>query len=115
MENSIKAIDFQLEEVGKHVKNTKKRYNWTFSLNEKLHSLTLDDSLLSGKMKVVLDGKTLNEVELSPEQTFQYPFMLEGFSLNIIQQSDSFDFRINNKVFSHLLNQERTNNAFKKA
>lgn len=59
MENNIKAIDFRVEDVGKHLKNSKKRYTWTFSLDQKLHTLTLDASILSGKMKVTLDSKTL--------------------------------------------------------
>ena len=66
-------------------------------------------------MKVTLDDKVLVETELPAGQAFQYPFVHKGYNLNVIQQSDTFDFRINNKVFSHLLNQERTNNAFKRA
>jgi len=34
--------------------------------------------------------------------------------LNIIQQGESFELRINNKVFSHLYTQQKTNTEFKK-
>lgn len=52
--------------------------------------------------------------------SFQYPFTLEGFALNVIQQGDAFELRINNKVFSHLYTQcnlyhhniEKTQNEF---
>ena len=34
--------------------------------------------------------------------------------MNIIQQGESFELRINNKVFSHLYTQQKTNTEFKK-
>lgn len=36
---------------------------------------------------------------------FQFPFMIEQNNLNIIQQGESFELRINNQVFSHLWQQ----------
>jgi hypothetical protein len=39
---------------------------------------------------------------------------LDGFALNIIQQGETFELRINNKVFSHLYTQQKTNTEFKK-
>lgn len=36
---------------------------------------------------------------------FQYPFSLDNFSLNIIQQGEIFELRINNQVFTHLWQQ----------
>lgn len=43
---------------------------------------------------------------------FQYPFTVDGVNANIIQQGDNFELRINNLVFSHLYNQERTRQEF---
>ena len=45
--------------------------------------------------------------------SFQHPFTLDGYALNILQQGDTFELRINNKVFSHLYNQVKTNTEFK--
>ena len=46
--------------------------------------------------------------------SFQHPFTLDGYSMNILQQGDTFELRVNNKVFSHLYNQVKTNTEFTK-
>lgn len=100
--------------MGKHVKGSKKRYCWEIALKDKHHAIVLDFSFISGKIKITVDRKILLENELPADVSFQYPFTLDGFALNIIQQGESFELRINNKVFSHLYTQQRTNTEFKK-
>jgi len=36
---------------------------------------------------------------------FQFPFTVDGNNLNIIQQGEVFELRINNQVFTHLWQQ----------
>lgn len=84
------------------------------ALRDKAHTIVLDFSFLSGKIKITVDRKILLENELPADVAFQYPFNLDGFALNIIQQGESFELRINNKVFSHLYTQQKTNTEFKK-
>ena len=55
----IKAIRFDMEEVGKHVKGSKKRFTWDISLKDKLHTIVLDFSFMSGKVKITVDRKVL--------------------------------------------------------
>ena len=113
MSGDIKAIRFDVEEIGKHVKASKKRFTWNFSLNGRSHTISLDFSFVSGKVKLVVDRKSILENELPANVSFQHPFTLDGFALNILQQGQTFELRINNKVFSHLYNQVKTNNEFK--
>ena len=113
MAEEIKAIRFDAEEVGKHVKGSKKRFTWIFALNHKNHTIIVDFSFISGKVKVVVDRKTLLENQLPTNVSFQHPFTLDGYALNILQQGQTFQLRINNKVFSHLYNQVKTNSEFK--
>ena len=82
----IQAIRFEVDEVGKHVKGSKKRYTWDISLKDKYHTIVLDFSFISGKVKITVDRKILLENELPSNVSFQYPFTLDGFALNIIQQ-----------------------------
>lgn len=110
----IQALRFEIEEVGKHVKGSKKRFTWDVSLKDKYHTIILDFSFISGKVKITVDRKILLENELPSNVSFQYPFTLDGFALNIIQQGETFELRINNKVFSHLYTQHKTNTEFKK-
>ena len=75
--------------------------------------MTLDFSFISGKVKLIVDRRTLLENEMPADVSFQHPFTLDGYALNILQQGDTFELRINNKVFSHLYNQVKTNTEFK--
>jgi hypothetical protein len=55
----IQALRFDVEEVGKHVKGSKKRYSWDIALKDKSHSIVLDFSFISGKIKITVDRKIL--------------------------------------------------------
>lgn len=110
----IQALRFEIDQVGKHVKGSKKRFTWDIALKDKHHTIVLDFSFISGKVKITVDRKILLENELPSNVSFQYPFTLDGFALNIIQQGQTFELRLNNKVFSHLYTQQRTNTQFKK-
>lgn len=57
--SDIKAIRFDVEEVGKHVKSSKKRFTWNLSLNSRNHTIVLDFSFISGKVKLVVDRKNI--------------------------------------------------------
>jgi hypothetical protein len=59
-------------------------------LKDKHHAIVLDFSIISGKMKITVDRKILLENELPTNVAFQYPFTLDGFALNIIQQGETF-------------------------
>jgi hypothetical protein len=102
-----------VEDIGKHLKTSKKRYSWIFGLNGRNHTIVLDFSFISYKVKLVVDRKIILETELPDNASFQHPFALDGFAINILQQGDTFELRINNKVFSHLYNQAKTNIEFK--
>ena len=41
--------------------SSKKKYKWSFALENKDHYLELEFSYLSGKRKLILDGKPLHE------------------------------------------------------
>jgi len=59
MTDTVLPLRFNVEEVGKHVKSSKKRFTWEVSLNGKQHAIVLDFSFISGKVKVTVDRKIL--------------------------------------------------------
>ncbi len=113
MSEEITPLRFNVEEVGKHVKGSKKRFTWEFSSKGKLHLIVLDFSFISGKVKLAVDRRVLYESELPSNAAFQHPFTLDGYAVNVIQQGELFELRINNKVFSHLYNQQKTTAEFR--
>ncbi len=59
MSDNVVPLRFNVEEVGKHVKSSKKRFTWDVSLGSKQHTIVLDFSFISGKVKVTVDRKIL--------------------------------------------------------
>ena len=67
-------------------------------------------------MKFLLDFGKINTIKHKLYRVlgaaFQFPFTLEGNNLNIIQQGETFELRINNQVFTHLWQQEKNKSEF---
>ncbi len=59
----LKVSDCRFEEkdVGKAFKSTKRKFRWDFKFDGNQHFVELYDSKLSGKKKVIADGKIVLE------------------------------------------------------
>lgn len=89
-ESTIKALNYLVEDVGKHLKSSKKRYLWKFSLSGNNHTLTLDTSIITGKIRLAIDGKVLVSSDLVNNVSFQHHFKVDDYSLVILQQATDF-------------------------
>jgi hypothetical protein len=104
---AFRNLYFDKREVGKTIKSTKLYYLWEFYLSEKPHKVELFHSIVSGKKKLCLDAQVLTE-DKSYSANFNYSFKLENHYFNVIQMdSDSFDMRIDNKLFSTIAQEIR--------
>jgi hypothetical protein len=56
MEN-LKALRYEMQEVGKHVSGSKKRYLWVVTIGDRFYNIIFDFSLVSGKSKLSINGK----------------------------------------------------------
>ena len=56
---SIVPQYFEIREVGKTIKSTKKQYIWRFRLDQKDYTLELFTSVLSGKKKILQNGQVI--------------------------------------------------------
>ena len=96
---------FELLEVGKTIKSTKKQYIWRFSLKRKDYTVEIFTSVLSGKKKILQNGATMFDEKKF--LSFQFSRTLEGNALSIVQQKDNFELMINNESFTSLLDKEK--------
>lgn len=90
MAEEITALDYSFEEVGKHVKSSKKRYIWRFCIREKTHTVVCDTSMVSNKIKLVIDGTPILETDIWAGQGFQHKFTIEGADCHLLQSGDRF-------------------------
>jgi len=109
---AIKALHYDVQDIGKHVKKSKRRFLWRFSIDGKEHSVELIVSYLSGKKKVTHNGSVLYEGQKVMSTSFQFPFSISSNMCNIVQHGEQFELRINNQVFAHLYDQEKMKREF---
>lgn len=62
LEDKIKNLVYEEENIGAKVKLTKKRFKWQFDYKYTNYCIEMFDSKLSGKKRILLDGKLLKEV-----------------------------------------------------
>ena len=86
MAEDIKALDYSFEEIGKHMKSSKKRYTWKLLVKEAVRSIVCDTSVVSNKVKISVDGKVIGMSDLWAGYGFQYKFDFEGHDCIIIQE-----------------------------
>ena len=109
---SQSSLDFKVEDIGKHIKFTKRRFTWVFSLHSRVHELVAEHSYISGKIKVAINRQFVVEKEMMANCSFEHPFIFDGFVLNVVELQGQLELRINNKVFSHLHHQAKTKLQF---
>ena len=75
----------------------------------KSHRIDFWDSRISGKKKLAYDGNELKTVK--DTDNFYYTFKIDGYNIIVYQKSDEkYEIKINNKLFSDLLRDERNGN-----
>ena len=101
---------FEIREVGKRIKSTKKQFIWRFNIDGKDHVVELFSSWSSNKKKVVLDGTVKTEVK---QKSFQYQLIVDGMAMSIQENSnDSYDLCVKGKFFMELWDQEKREATF---
>jgi len=58
---SIKVLHYSVDDLGKIVKASKKKFKWVFSLDGKTHTVELEFSFYSGKRKLFLNQRKMHE------------------------------------------------------
>lgn len=74
---------FEIREVGKTIKSTKKQYIWRFKLEGKYYSVEMFTSVLSGKKKIVQNGQTIF-YDSKYNAAFLFPWSIGRNALSIV-------------------------------
>ena len=63
LEEKLKNLVYVEEYIGKTIKISKKYFKWQFDYNFTTYLVEMFDSKLSGKKRVLIDGKVVKELE----------------------------------------------------
>jgi len=99
---TIKAIFASVQDIGKTVKKTKKHYVWKFNIDGRDHILELFTSMISGKKKIMIDGRIIFEGQKVLSSNFTYPIEVDRQTVNIYQHGEKYDVLINGQPFAQL-------------
>ena len=100
---NITNLRFEVRNVGRFVKESKTIYTWDFTLNSKTYKVELEHSKITGKRKVILNGKQLVK-DIYYTYEFTFSFHIDKHFLTIIQLSPvTYDLRIDNLCFKGLI------------
>jgi len=58
---TCRPIYYEVREVGKTIKSSKKLFLWKFNLDKKDYTIELFNSMLSGKKKITQNGQIIYE------------------------------------------------------
>ena len=110
----ITPVYHNVEDVGKNIKQTKKRFTWVLEMDTKMYTFVLDASMISGKVKLTCNNQVVAMSEEQPLGTFKHIMLLDTYQIVIMATGESYEMRINNQVFSHMMNQIKTTTEFVK-
>ena len=95
---SIRPISSNVDEVGKTIKSTKKKYTWKMEMDGKHICIEFFNSVITGKKKILQNGQVIYENN-QHSGAFHFPFTIGKHSLSLVQHGDNFELRINNNSF----------------
>jgi len=92
---------FEIREVGKRIKSSKKQYIWRFQLGERDITVELFNSKMSSKKKIMVNGQLKAEMKQKSD-SFMYQMTLSGKRLTIQAVNDGFDLVYDGTMFAVL-------------
>ena len=121
-ENSITNCIYEEKDVGKAIKSTKRKFRWEFRILKIISSSYMTQSWqakrrLSATLRLFYNLKcklllTINY--FSVRGLFTYSFYIDTHIISILQNGNSFECRINNLPFNHLLNLQKNKKVYTK-
>ena len=112
LDEKIKNLVFSEENIGANVKVTKTQFKWQFDYKYTTYCIELFFSKLSGKKKLIIDGKLEKQIE-DHFVAFSHSFVLGGdLNCMVIQFGEKYELRIENQSFTHLYEVIKNKKAF---
>ena len=93
-------LNYFRQKIGRKIKATKNYHLWEFNLNGIYHRIELYHSLVSGNIRVLLDGQIL-------EKNLRFDFDIDGIIVEIIKKNlEDFDLYVGERTFNEMLKEE---------
>lgn len=88
-DEGVVAISHSENSTGKSIADTKVRYFWVLQLDGKLCRIEFANSKTSGKKRVFMDGRMINEQRCYMSQNFNYTWPVGSHFLSIVPKQET--------------------------
>lgn len=95
----IRPLEVSIENVGKLIQGSKRRYHWKFQSPTGVHTLKLTLSIVSSKFKLSYDEVEVDRGEIPFFQAFEYRWARDDLRFLIEQQKTNMKLYINEQLF----------------
>jgi hypothetical protein len=95
----IRPIDFRIENVGKLIQGSKRRYAWRFQSPFGPHQLTLTLSVMSSKFKLSLDNNEIERGDMPYFAPFEHRVARGDLRFLVEQHKTNMKLYINEQLF----------------
>ena len=96
----IKVLNYEIKEVGKHIKSTKKKYSWKLDIENKIFQIDLYHSKLTLKYEIKING--IRKLKKQTSKPFDYYFYILKKKIRIKKRKEGFELFINNQTFENI-------------
>jgi hypothetical protein len=111
-EGKITDCNFFEFGIGKKIAKSKMQYIWEFNFSGRRYKIEMLNSRLTNKKEVIANGKVLLPARVYPG-IFSHSFIInDGLTISIVQSGRSFELRVNNFPFNHLIELQKNKALF---
>ena len=89
----IRALNFELHDIGEIMAPSKQHIIWHFTINGVIHKVELFDSVFTGRKRVKVDNQEVHDtgrVGFFGNEKFDYTHNIDGVDVDIVESEDCF-------------------------
>lgn len=113
MRKYIRALEYNLEAVGKTIKSSKKRHTWTAKVDAREYRIVYTRSSMSGKNRIEVNSQLVFQ-DQSHFGNFNHTFEMDGTQFVIKQGPETYHLLIDGRDFADIFGLDKVKSILKK-
>ena len=114
MKKYVRSVNLTVENVGKVVKSSKKKFTWTLKVDAKDFKVVYTRSSMSGKDRIIINEQVLYQKKEMFRSAFDVKVSYEGTEFRVKSNDRSYKLFINTDDFDELFGHDKVRSILKK-
>ena len=99
-ESYLNPIEVKVENLGKLINASKRKFTWAFDFDSKKHEFSLVLSVVSNKYKIFYDNSEVDKGSMPFFHPFEYRINIDDLEFFIEQQKNNMKLAVNDQLFA---------------